>query len=236
MKLAPSLDAWQMFGHLTRLLEWRSPIVKKAFSVVAFTAVALLLETQASHAWALSLCATPKQASDIQQAYARQPGVVPLEIARKLGLTEETVVTGLSDTQSLGTIDGQSFAKVWQSLTTWEQPAVVIPLENDDVVEVTGRISSRIFSKDGEVQIETVGSGIGGHFHPSNIAAIHSLSLPRKDGQTLHGVIFFSADGKTIISVYAVASTKPALIALLSSDAYQKTRELIASLPRHCPK
>ncbi len=196
-------------------------------SLVAFTGV-----TKA----ATSLCATPEQATEIREAYIRQPGAPPFVIGKMLGVPEETVITGLPPSQSVGTSNGQAFAKVWESLAGWDRPIVAIPLPNDNIVEFSGPIGTKVTSSNGEVQIETERSGLRGHFHPSSIAAIHAITLARDDGKMLHGVVFLGADGKSIISVYSLIGKKSEYVRLLSTDAYQRTRDLIASMPSDCPQ
>jgi putative heme iron utilization protein len=204
-------------------------------SVIVPVVVALMTVLSGPSA-AASLCATPEQAAKIRETYSGRPGMAPFEVGKSLGITEETVITGLPESQSVGTSDGQAFAKIWASLSDWERPIVVIPLSNDNIVEVFGPLGTNVVTSGSEVRIETNRIGLGGHFHPSSIAAIHAVMLPRRDGQTLHGAIFLDADGRSIISVYSLKSTTPAIIKFLSTDAYQRTRDLIVSLPPRCPK
>lgn len=203
--------------------------------ILGAVAIATALLAPLTTAQAASLCATPKQASDIQTEYAKHPGVPPFEIAKVMSLPEETVITGLPDTQNVGTSDGRAFAKIWESLAEWERPTVAILLPNDNIVEVVGPIGTVLNENEGTVKIESLRMGVGGHFHLSSIAAIHSVAIPRNNKETLYGTIFLAADGRSIISVYSMKAAKPALIQFLSPDAYQKTRDMISTLPRHCP-
>lgn len=202
-----------------------------------FLIVALLISPSAAFfslpALADVACATPAQMAKIAETVAQTPAALPNVLAVKAGLPEAVLVTGLDSKTAIGT-SGSAFADVWASLTAWERPAFLIQLDRDNTLEVFGRVGPTIRKHDGNVLIESPGAGVGGHFKPESIASIYMIRVPNGEAKTVYGALFFNADGKSLLGVYSVDSPRPAVIAMLSKDSYQKTWDLIAEQPRVC--
>lgn len=179
------------------------------------------------------MCATAEQSAKINSAFSQSPAALPNVLAEKVGLPEAIVVTGLDPRLAIGT-SSKVFAEVWASLTAWERPALLIQLDKNNTLEVFGRLGPTIKQRDGNVLIEVQGAGIGGHFKPESVASIYMIRIPSADSKTVYGMLFFNAQNETLMGVYSVQSNRPAVIAMLSRDAYQKTWDLLAAQPRHC--
>lgn len=196
---------------------------------------ACLSQSLAAIAIAEVPCASAEQIEKIKDVVAKSPAALPNILAERSGIPEAVVVTGLDTQAAIGTT-GDAFTKVWSSLTGWERPAFLIPVDKSNTLEVFGRIGPTIKEKDGSVLIEVAGAGIGGHFKPASIASIFMIRIANGEKQTVYGMLFFNAQSETLFGIYSVDAPRPAVIALLSRDAYQKTWDLIAEMPRVCAR
>lgn len=180
-------------------------------------------------------CPSAAQTAKIKEIVARSPGALPNALAEKAGIPESVFVAGLEPKTAIGTT-GESFARIWASLSAWERPAFLVPLDKNNTLEVFGRIGPSINEKNGSILIESPGSGVGGHFKPSSIASIYMIRIPDGETKTVYGMLFFNEQSETLLGIYSVSAPHPAVFALLSPDAYQKTWDLIAEQPHVCAR
>lgn len=197
----------------------------------ARSAVAALLVVASTGALAgPSLCATADQAAKVREAYATPPGSPTFMAAGKLGLTEALVLSGLPAGQATGTT-GASFRKVWESLQGWDDATVVV-LKGANVLEIHGRIPpGEPSTKSAFFNLKQDGAGLGGHLRPDLVGAIYAVELAGAQGP-LRGVTFVDSAGESLFGAYLPegAGDRPELVA-----AFNRTRDLLAGLPRACP-
>lgn len=196
--------------------------------VIAIVAVSALSTGVAA---APSLCANAEQAVKVREAYATPPASPTFMAASKLNLSEAVVLSALAGKGATGTT-GAGFGQVWTSLQSWTDATVVL-LKGGNVLEVRGRIPpGEPSSKSQFFNLKQDGAGLGGHFRPDLMGAIYAVELAGAQGP-LRGVTFVDLAGESLFGVYLPegAGDKPELVA-----AFGRTRELIAALPRVCPK
>jgi putative heme iron utilization protein len=198
--------------------------------VIRYIPVALLLTGCGASALAgSSLCASPEQATSVQALYAQSPVPPTFMAAGKLGIPEALVASAISGKQVVGTT-GAGFEAVWKSLQEWED-ATVLVLKGGQVFEVHGRIPPGDPSTKSQFfNLNETGAGLGGHLRPDLLGAIYAVDLVGAQGP-VRGVTFTDAAGEGIFGVYLPegADPKPALLA-----QFEKTRAVIAALPRVC--
>ena len=198
--------------------------------MLRFIAAGLLLTL--SHVPVLaasSLCATPEQATPVRALYATAKVPPTFMAAAKLGIPEALVASAIAGQQAIGTT-GAGFEAVWNSLQDWADATVVL-LKSGYVFEVRGRIPAGAPSTKSQFyNLKQDGAGLGGHLRPDLVGAIYAVDLAGAQGP-LRGVTFLDAAGEGIFGVYLPegAEPKPALAA-----QFEKTRALIAGLPRVC--
>jgi len=192
-------------------------------------AAALLALCHTSAFGASPLCASPEQAAAVQALYATAPVPPTFMAATKLGIPEAIVTSALGGKEAVGTT-GAGFAAVWASLQDWDDATVVL-LKGANVMEVRGRIPTGTPSTKSQFfNLKQDGAGLGGHLRPDLLGAIYAVELAGAPG-TLRGVTFLDAAGESLFGVYVPegADKKPDLVA-----QFEKTRALIAGLPRVC--
>lgn len=180
-------------------------------------------------------CATAEQIVTIADAVAKLPAALPNSLSDQTGIPEAIVLTGLDPKTAIGTT-GSGFAKIWDTLAAWERPAFLVPLDKHNMLEIFGRIGPHINQEGGAVAIDVEGSGIGGHFHPASIGSIYMVRIPRGGDKVAQGILFFSTEGRTLLAIYSISSPSPTIVSMLRTDVYQRTWELLASMPRVCPR
>ena len=182
-----------------------------------------------SAAAAPSLCASPQQVATVLPLYATAPVPPTFMAAAKLGIPEALVVSAIPGKQVIGTT-GAGFEAVWKSLQEWDDATVVL-LKSGYVFEVRGRIPPGAPSTKSQFyNLKQDGAGLGGHLRPDLVGAIYAVDLAGPQGP-LRGITFLDAAGEGIFGVYLPegAAPKPALAA-----QFEKTRAVIAALPRVC--
>jgi putative heme iron utilization protein len=175
-------------------------------------------------------CATPEQARQVLELYSQKPSPPPFMAAPKLGLPEAVVLSALPAAQAIG-VAGSAFMPVWESLQAWDRSLTLV-IKAGQVFEIHGRIPkgqpstiSRNFN------LEYPAAGLGGHLRPDLVSAIYAITLEGREGP-MRGVMFLGADGGSAFSVFLPEGQQP-LPAEVAQ--FEKTRALIAALPRACP-
>ena len=194
-----------------------------------FVAAAVLAGWAGAAIAASPLCASPEQVGKVQPLYAQAPMPPTFMAATKLGIPEALVASALAGKQAIGTT-GAGFEAVWKSLQEWDD-ATVLVLKGGQVFEVHGRIPPGAPSAKSQFyNLNEDAAGLGGHLRPDLVSAIYAVDLVGPEGP-VRGLTFLDASGDGIFGVYLPegADHKPALVA-----QFEKTRALIASLPRVC--
>ena len=199
--------------------------------MVRYLLVASLLTVPATVALAAPpLCATPEQAAKVQQLYGAPPSPLTFVGAVKLGLPEAVVVSALPASQAVRTSGAAVEAGVAR-LQAWDDATLVL-LKGQNVVEVRVRIPPGAQSTKSQFyNLKQEGAGLSGHFRPDLLGAIYAVELTAAEAR-IRGVTFIDAEGQNAFGVYLPegADQKPAMLA-----QYEKTRSVIAALPRVCP-
>jgi len=177
-----------------------------------------------------ALCATSEQSKAVAGLYAQSPAPAPFMAAPRLGVPEAVVLSALPVEKSIGT-GGEAFTNVWESLRQWPR-ALTLVLKGGQVFEIHGRIPRGEPSKVSQMyNLEYPEAGLGGHLRPDLIKAIYAISLEGREGP-MRGVAFLDASGEAPFHVFLPESQKPTPNEIA---AFERTRELIAGLPRACP-
>ncbi|MEO8445129.1 MAG: ChuX/HutX family heme-like substrate-binding protein [Gammaproteobacteria bacterium] len=176
-----------------------------------------------------SLCATAEQAARVQPLYATAPVPAPFQAAAKLALPEAIVASAIPGKNVIGTT-AAGFTAVWASLQEWDDATVVL-LKAGQVFEVRGRIPGGAPSTKSQFyNLKQDGAGLSGHLRPDLVGAIYAVDLPGGQGP-LRGVSFVDGSGDSIFGVFVPEgseATSPVV------GQFEKTRSLIAGLPRVC--
>jgi putative heme iron utilization protein len=177
-----------------------------------------------------SLCATPDQAKAVAAVYGQPPSPPPFMAAPKIGLPEAIVLSALPANQAVG-VAGSEFRKVWESLQGWDRSLTLV-LKAGQVFEIYGPIMPGEPSKTTQFfNLKYPQAGLGGHLRPDLIAAIYAISLEGREGP-IRGVTFLDARGDNAFNVFLPESQEPTAAEMAQ---FEKTRALIAGLPRACP-
>jgi len=177
-----------------------------------------------------ALCATAEQAKAVTELYAQPPAPPPFMAAPKLGMPEAALLSALPADKAAGT-SGEAFLKVWESLRQWPR-ALTLVLKGGQVFEIHGRIPRGEPSKVSQMyNLDYPEAGLGGHLRPDLIKAIYAISLEGREGP-MRGVAFLDASGEAPFHVFLPESRQPTPAEI---SAFERTRELIAGLPRACP-
>jgi putative heme iron utilization protein len=190
---------------------------------------AVLTLCNATAVAASPLCASPEQAAKVQALYATDPVPPTFMGATKLGMSEGIVASAIPAKQVIGTT-GAGFDAVWKSLQEWDDATAVV-LKGGFVIEVRGRIPGGVPSTKSQFfNLKQDGTGLSGHLRPDLVAAIYAVDLVGAQAP-LRGLTFLDAAGEGIFGVYLPEGTdaKSPLV-----PQFEKTRALIASLPRVC--
>ncbi len=197
--------------------------------MLRFVLAALLIFSSGAALPASPLCATPEQAATVQALYAKATVPPTFMAAGNLGIPEAALASALSGKQAVGTT-GAGFEAVWKSLQEWPDATAVV-LKAGNVFETRGPIPAGVPSTKSQFyNLKQDGAGLSGHLRPDLVAAIYALDLPGAQGP-LRGITFLDSAGEGLFGVYLPegANPKPALVA-----QFEKTRALIAGLPRVC--
>lgn len=204
-------------------------MMRRPLALLAFASA--LCAATAQGADAPSLCATPEQAKAVAAMYATPPAPAPFMAAPKLGMPEAVLLSALPPDQAVGT-SGTAFLQVWESLQAWDR-ALTLVLKAGHVFEIYGRIQPGEPSKVSQMyNLKYPPAGLGGHLRPDLVAAIYAVSLQGREGR-MRGIAFLDAQGNDAFHVFLPESQEPTAAEI---EQYGRTRALIESLPRACPK
>lgn len=203
---------------------------RAALVAAACATCAVVAAGSAAAADAPSLCATPEQARPVGELYAQSPAPPPFLASGKLGLTEAVILSAMPADKAVGTT-GAAFTAVWESLQAWDRSLTLV-LKAGQVFEIHGRIPKGEPSKISQnYNLEYPEAGLGGHLRPDLVAAIYAVSLQGREGP-MRGVMFLDATGDDAFSVFLPESREPTPAEIAQ---FEKTRALVAGLPRACP-
>ncbi len=161
----------------------------------------------AQQAAADPFCATPEQTRQIREFYRNNVMTMPTIAARKLGIPEAVVVSGLQPEQAAST-SGKDFAEIWGAMTRWKEATFLI-MKGPNVFEVLSGIGNIERSKSSSyTNIEYV-HPLRGHLRPDLYESIYAVSLPGKDGEAARGILFFDAEGASVFGAFMSGETSP---------------------------
>jgi hypothetical protein len=190
----------------------------------------ILTAFSAGAAHAAPLCATAQQAGQVRELYAQTPAPPTFMAAPKLGMPEGALLSALPQDKAIG-VAGSEFMKVWESLQGWERSLTLV-LKAGHVFEIYGRIPAGEASKISQnYNLNYPEAGLGGHLRPDLVSAIYAVSLEGREGP-MRGISFLDPNGDSAFSVFLPESLKPTPAEIAQ---FEKTRAVLAALPRACP-
>ena len=199
------------------------------------TVVAALLASYSAMAdTPAARCATPDQKQVIKKFYLDRPASPPVMAARDLKWPEEVITAGMPPELSVGTT-GDNFEKIWASLETWPATAMFIMVHDGAVFKFPSLVPKHVTHnrKDDFFDVDPAApmAGLDGHLLPKRTTSIYAIESAGRGGVT-RAILFYDHEQYSVFGVFAgVANEMP----LDNVAAFEKTRELIRSLPRACP-
>lgn len=185
-------------------------------------------------------CADPAQTERIRKEVKDYPGDPVAIVARDLELTEFTAVSGFFPEMQVGArIDAKQFEDFWKSIESWGADTMVrlvISPSSAHAFIVHGKVP--MIQPDADPGYLDVyadeGRGIHSHIQMSKIAAVYATDIPTEDPAfRTRGINFLDHDGHSVIGVYAsIKKYEPDAKAV---EGFERTRTLVAALPRACP-
>lgn len=209
----------------------------KAIMVIAATV--LLGNTGAALAHSLP-CATEGQKAEVRSYYADQRPGVPLAVAsRHFDYPELVIASGLPAEQSFGTAaTPETTRKIWDSIDAWgaktEVRLVLTP--NSEHAFAFPSLVPVTQPDEGDGYLDVYadeGRGVHSHIQLDRVAAIFASDIPvDMSGKRTQAISLFGHDGDLILGVYATIRGEE-----YEGDAvagFERTRDLIGSMPRIC--
>lgn len=181
-----------------------------------------------------AICASPDQAKQVNEFYAKMPGMMPAVAAgRMLKMPEASIASSLPADQA-AIVSGSEFVKLWETATAW--PTVMgLIIRDGSVFELPGKVMIGEPSKTSNFYNLKPGGGFSGHLRPDMMSTIAVLAIPGKDGAVTRGMFFYNGAGDSIFGVALVGSggegSAPTAEAVA---AFDKTMALAKSLPKAC--
>jgi len=185
-------------------------------------------------------CATVEQASNIKTYYEKTRPGVPLTVAsRFFNVPEFAIASGLPAALSIGTaVTPEQVKTIWSSIDAWGATTrvslVVTPGSKHafafpSLVPITQKDA-----KDGYIDVYAdEGRGVHSHIQLDQVAAVYATELADpKPGFKTRAISFFGPDGHLVIGVYASIKSDPFDDKAVAG--FERTRALIASMPRIC--
>lgn len=187
-------------------------------------------------------CATPEQASAVQEFYAALPSAPPLVARRHMNLAEEIVAAGLAPGHATG-VNGAHFGVVWDSLADWPFGFFILD-QSGWIMKFQAPVPALLGNtrEDTFTDVKAPGeNGLVSHFRPDLVTSIHAVALPgglgrdrrMREGMT-RAVIFYDASRESVFGVYASLAGES-----LPADpvpAFEKTMALMRTLPQVCER
>lgn len=164
-------------------------------AVAGMTAISLSNATAGDH------CATAEQSAKIQAFYAENPGTMPVIVARRLGLPEAIVVSGLAGDQA-ASAPGSAFAEVWSAMNTWRDATFLI-MKGATVFEIKSGVGQGKPSETSDYFNIEYKHPLRGHLRPDQYASIYAIQMPGEtDEETNRGVIIYDDNGDSVFGVF----------------------------------
>ncbi|MEZ5566090.1 MAG: ChuX/HutX family heme-like substrate-binding protein [Gammaproteobacteria bacterium] len=172
-------------------------MIRSGLIVVFATAWTALL----SPAVASDFCADTAQSAKVQAFYAEHPGTMPVIAARRLGLAEAVVVSGLASGQS-ASASGTTFADVWSAMSKWNRANFLI-MKGDNVFEISSAVGTGKPSSTSKYYNISYDQPLRGHLRPDQYASIYAVDMPGESAErTVRGVLFYDQDGASVFGAF----------------------------------
>jgi putative heme iron utilization protein len=190
-----------------------------------------------------SHCATSAQSAAVVKYFTETRPGAPLPIpGRVLAVKEAIVASGLPRTQSWGIASTPDiFRRIWRSIDAWgarTQVALVFTGGGSHAWNFPSLVPiTQPDRANGMYDMNADdGHGVHGHITMADVASAWAVELPRKDGPT-RAIVFYDKRGELILGVYAsIAGAGPEKNDDKAIPGFEKTRDLIRSLPGICLK
>ncbi|WBX85140.1 ChuX/HutX family heme-like substrate-binding protein [Sphingosinicella microcystinivorans] len=218
----------------------RLPVAGAVVSALLAAACTAPADTAPKAASTGPVCADSARTERIRKEVKAYPGDPIAIVARDLELSEFTTASGLFPEMQVGAlIDAQQFQDLWKSIESWGADTMVrlvISPSSAHAFIVHGKVP--MIQPDADPGYLDVyadeGRGIHSHIQMSKIAAVYATDIPTEDPAfRTRGINFLDHDGHSVIGVYASIKTyEPDAKAV---EGFERTRALVAALPRACP-
>ncbi len=146
------------------------------------------------------MCASTEQAEQIQAFYAENPGAMPAIAARKLGLAEEVVASGLPGNQ-MNSAPGEDFPEIWDAMDDWG-PITFLIMKGMNVFEIASSVGTGVPSTVSDYYNIKYEQPLRGHLRPDLYTSIYAVALPGKDGAVARGVLFYDETGASVFGAF----------------------------------
>lgn len=194
---------------------------------------------KSSKARAYTACATNAQKAAVLKMQGEYPGDPVAIVGRDLKVPEMVAASGFGPEGAVGArITGNEAAQFWQSIDGWGADTkvwVVLSPASEHAFIVHGKVPVTQPNPDpGYLDVYAdKGDGIHSHIQLSKVAAVFATDIPTDDPAfRTRGINFYDQKGNNIVGIYA--SLKKYTPDPIAIAGFERTRELIRTLPRIC--
>jgi putative heme iron utilization protein len=210
----------RLVNYSNRTRHWL-PIAMLLGSMTAGTTVA-----------AESPCATAEQAQQVQAFYRESPGTMPVIAARRLGMPETVVVSGLPAEQ-WASAPGSAFAEVWTAMTRWGEVTFLI-MKGGNVFEIKSAVGVGTPSQTSQYYNIEYKHPLRGHLRPDLYDAIYAIAIPGKEGVLARGIVVYDASGDAVFGAFVSGEGAPPPASEIAK--FDEVMALVRSKPSVCPR
>jgi len=179
-----------------------------------------------------SPCATAEQAQQVQAFYRENPGTMPVIAARRLGMPETVVVSGLPAEQ-WASAPGSAFAEIWTAMTGWGEVTFLI-MKGSNVFEIKSAVGAGTPSKTSQYYNIEYKHPLRGHLRPDLYDAIYAIAIPGKEGVPARGIITYDASGDAVFGAFVSGEGPPPPASEIAK--FDEVMALVRSKPPVCPR
>lgn len=204
-------------------------MLKSGLLAIFVSTAALSLSTAAAD----DFCASAEQSVAVQNFFVENPGAIPVIAARRLGLPEATVVSGLASGQSVSA-PGSAFADIWAAMNAWQDVTFLI-MKGENVFEIKSAVGEGKPSERSNYFNIEYEHPVRGHLRPDLYASIYAIEMPGEtDEETNRGVIMYDQNGDSIFGVFFSGDGPDPAPAEIKK--FDEVMNVVNAHPSVCPK
>lgn len=188
-----------------------------------------------------ALCADSYDKSMVRDYYrVLQPGAPPPIPGRDLALVETKIVSGLPQSESIGTLASREiYEQIWKTIDTWGGDnwiTLVLTVDGFHAWAFPSQVPvTRTPAPEAFYDMYAQGDdGVHAHINPDHISMIYAVRVRAANGEYLRAVNFYGENGHLVVGVYATEPLKQRATQVV--EGFEQTWNAIEALPRACQK